>query len=62
MKPLMRRRDSEGGGSCERQFLATTFIPNVQELADRAALPVLRRHEPHDESVDSERHAVGRVV
>ncbi|MDQ6797232.1 MAG: hypothetical protein M3011_04265 [Actinomycetota bacterium] len=60
MKPLMRRRDSEGGGSFERQFLATIFIPNVQ--ADRAALPVLRRHKPHDESVDSERHTVGRVV
>jgi hypothetical protein len=36
MEPLMQRRDGDGK-SFEQQFLTTTFIPKLQELADRAA-------------------------
>lgn len=35
MEPLMRRREEEGG--FEQSFLTTSLIPQLQELADRAA-------------------------
>jgi len=37
MESLMQRRHGDAGSSFEQQFLTTTFIPKLQELADRAA-------------------------
>lgn len=59
MEPLMQRRDGDGAGNFEQEFLTTTFIPKLQELSDRAACLFFVATN-HYESIDSAVKRPGR--
>ncbi|HYE78697.1 MAG TPA: ATP-binding protein, partial [bacterium] len=62
MESLMQRRDgngANGGSSFEQQFLTTTFIPKLQELADRSACLFFVATN-HYESIDPAARRPGR--